>query len=119
MNKEQALHNFWSSFGLSAYDQNTVPDDAALPYITYDVAVDDFKYPVSLTASIWDRSTSWTTVTNTLNQISESVGLGGKMIPYDNGSIWIVKGTPFAQRVTDEDRSIRRIYVNIEAEFIN
>ena len=35
MDKQQAIHGFWSSFGITAYDENSVPDDAELPYITY------------------------------------------------------------------------------------
>ena len=119
MNKEQALSNFWNSFGWSAYDESTVPDNTSLPYITFSVGVDDFKYPVSLTASLWDRSTSWATITSKLNQIAESIGQGGKVISYDGGAFWIRKGTPFAQRVSDEDRTIRRIYINVEVEYID
>mgnify|MGYP007057717663 CR=1 FL=1 len=28
MNKTQALHQFWNSFGIDAYEENSVPDDA-------------------------------------------------------------------------------------------
>lgn len=119
MDKEQALNSFWNGFDLVAYDESSVPDEAELPYITYSVGVDEFLYPVSLTASIWYRSTSWGPITNKLNQISNVIGKGGKMVPYEGGSIWIKKGSPFAQRMTDEDNSIRRIFINIEAEFIS
>ena len=42
MDKAQALHSFWSGFGLTAYDENTVPDGAQLPYITYEVEGDPY-----------------------------------------------------------------------------
>ena len=119
MNREQALNDFWNSFGLTAYDESTVPDDATLPYITYGVSVDDFDHPVSVTASIWDRGTSWSLITQKLNVIAERIGIGGVNIPHDTGVMWLKKGSPFAQRVADEDRTIRRIYMNIEIEFIN
>lgn len=119
MDKIQALNDFWNSFTLTAYDQSTVPDDAKLPYITYSVAEDDFNRPVSLTASIWYRSKRWDDITLKLNEISDRIGRGGVIIHFEGGAIWIKKGTPFAQRVTDEDDSIRRIYMNIEAEFIS
>lgn len=119
MNKVQALNTFWNSFSLNAYDASTVPDDLALPYITYSVAEDDFNYSVSLTASIWYRSKRWDEITAKLEEIADTIGRGGVMVPYDGGAIWIKKGSPFAQRVTDEDDSIRRIYMNIEAEFIS
>lgn len=119
MNKEQALNTFWNSFDVQAYDENTVPDGAALPYITYSVGVDDFDHPVSLTASIWDRSTSWEGITGILNDISDHLSRGGKITAYDEGAFWIKKGSPFAQRVADEDDSIRRILINVEVEYIN
>ena len=118
MDKIQALNSFWNSFNLIAYDDSTVPEEAQLPYITYSVGEDEFGYPVSLTASIWYRSKRWDEITNKLNEISRAIGRGGKMIPYDGGAIWITKGSPFAQRVRDEDDSIRRIFINIEVEFI-
>ena len=59
MDKSQALHEFWSSFGLPAYASETVPDDATLPYITYDVSTDSLDYVINLNASLWYRSMKW------------------------------------------------------------
>lgn len=119
MTKMQALNSFWNGFGLTAYDESTVPDNAPLPYITYSAGEDDFNHPVSLTASIWYRSKTWVDITNKLDQISEWISRGGIMVAYDQGAMLIRKGTPFAQRVKDEDDSIRRIYMNIEVEFMS
>ena len=119
MNKIQALNSFWNSFNLPAYDESTVPDSANLPYITYSVGEDDFNRPVSLTASLWYRSMKWDDITLKFEEISNRIGLGGIMIHYDGGAFWLRKGSPFAQRVRDEDDSIRRIFMNIEVEFIN
>lgn len=119
MNKVQALHYFWSSFGIKAYDENTVPDDAQLPYITYEVSEDDFNHDLGLTASIWDRSTSWSNVTNICNQIAEYITKGGKMIKYDDGAMWIRKSSPWAQRFAGDDDMTRRIILNIEVEFLD
>jgi hypothetical protein len=119
MTKEQALHRFWSEFGVTAYDENTVPDDAQLPYITYEVATDSIGNDVSASVSIWDRGTSWTTVTNILDDIASTIGRGGTTRRYDNGLLWVKKGTPFARRVADENDSIRHISINIEYEYIS
>ena len=116
MNKEQALHSFWSQFG-TAYDQNTVPEDAELPYITYEVITDNFGSQTILSASIWDRGTSWESVTNILHSIENVLGYGGQTIVYEGGLLWIKRGTPFSQRMNDPDDSIRRILINIEVEF--
>jgi hypothetical protein len=117
MTKEQALHTFWSQFGVKAYDQNTVPDDEALPYITYEVGVDNFGNTNALTASIWDKSKSWASVTTILRRIENSLAYGGQTVGYDNGMAWIKRGVPFAQRMSDPDDSIRRIVLNIEVDF--
>lgn len=119
MDKEQALHSFWSRFGVPAYDMNTVPEDAPLPRITYEVIVDGFGVQNITTASIWDRSTSWKSVTDILHLIENELGLGGTSIPYTNGLLWVKRGMPFAQRMNDTDDSIRRIVVNTELEYLS
>ena len=119
MTKEQAIQQFWASFELNAYDENTVPQDATLPYITYSVSIGDIDNAVSAGASIWYRSTSWAGITDKCHTIEQYIGYGGRLIYHDNGTIWIKRGVPFAQRMSDEDDSIRRIYLNIEMEFIN
>lgn len=117
MDKWQSLHLFWGGFGLTAYDENTVPDNTTLPYITYSASVADFDEAVYMTASIWYRSNSWTEVSQKAEEISNLIG-GGFGIGYDGGRLWVTKGTPFAQRLADEsDPQIRRIILQITAEF--
>lgn len=118
MDKMQTLHSFWSGFGLKAYDEYTVPDGAVLPYLTYSVSVSGFDDPVMMTASLWYKSTSWAAISQKALEINDAIGVGGVTVPFDGGMLWIKRGTPFAQRVSDEDDTIRRIYLNIEAEYI-
>lgn len=121
-NKEQAIHSFWGSFGWAAYDEGTVPvgsDAPTLPYITYRVVSDSlYGGPIAISASLWDRSSSWAEVTQKCNQISEYIGIGGRSIPVDGGYVWIKRGAPFAQRVVDDDDMVRRIYINISVDFL-
>lgn len=117
MVKEQALHRFFSQFA-TAYDESTVPENATLPRITYSVATDSFNRPVSITASIWSRSKSWVQATEIKDTIDEAMGHGGMTVKYEDGMLWMTPGTPFAQRMSDLDDSIRRIVLNFEAEFI-
>ena len=119
MTKEQAIQQFWSSFGVPAYDENTVPDGAELPYITYEVATDAINYTVITNASIWGWGKSWQETTDLLNLVSAEIGLGGTTRKYDGGLMWIKKGTPFARRTPDSDDSIRHISMNIETDFIS
>ena len=117
MDAEQAIHSFWSSFGLTAYDENSVPDNAQLPYITYSMSYDSFDSTVSLTASAWDNSYSWLLLTDTAHEIADYIG-SGRIIKTDNGGVWLIKGSPFYQRTGTEKDNVKRIYFNIMAEYI-
>ena len=119
MTKAAAIYQFWSSFGLTAYEENTVPTDAAFPYITYQLVTDSFDREIPLTASIWYRSESWAGINAKSEEISQTISRGGKIIPCDSGSIWLKRGQPFAQSMGDEsDDLIKRKYLNITAEFM-
>lgn len=118
MTAEQAIHAFWSSFGLTAYDENSVPDDAQLPYITYSLSVDTFNNTILNTINIWYRSTSWINVTNKAKEIINTITDGGISIPTDKGIIRMNLGNPIYNRMGDEDKNIKRIRINIETEYI-
>ena len=119
MTKAAAIYHFWSSFGLTAYEENTVPTDAVFPYITYQLVTDSFDREIPLTASIWYRSESWTAINAKTEEISQKISRGGKVIPCDGSAIWLKRGQPFAQSMGDEsDNLIKRKYLNITAEFM-
>ena len=119
MDKLQAYHAFWSSFGLKAYDETSVPDTATLPYITYEASSDFFGTDLAMTASLWYRSTSWADITAKEKAIASDIGRGGKIVSYTGGGIWIRRGTPWAQRMPDStDDMVRRIVLNVIIEFI-
>ena len=121
MDKYQALQNFWSSYGIDAYDESTVPTGdykPELPYVTYDISVSDFNHPIPLHASIWYYGSSWKPITEKLVEIESDIGVGGKIVPCEKGAIWIKKASPFAQRLSDPDDMIRRIYLSISAEYL-
>ena len=122
MTKEAALYNFWSMFGLPAYEENSVPtgeDGAEFPYITYQVVTDSFGNDVALTGSVWYRSTSWKEANAKAQEISDKISRGGVTLACDGGIIWIRRGVPFAQSMGDEsDDLIKRKYLNIAAEFM-
>ena len=119
MTKAAAIYQFWNSFGLTAYDETSVPHDAAFPYITYQLVTDSFDSEVAATASLWYRSESWTAINAKTEEISQKISRGGKIIPCNGGAIWLKRGHPFAQSMGDEsDDLIKRKYLNITAEFI-
>ena len=120
MDKSQAIHNFWSSFGLPAYDENTVPDDAVMPYITYNVPIGGIGDLIVLNARLWYHSTSWQAISKKADEIAAYIGSEGhKTIKLDNGYVWLVEGNPFSQRMSDDsDAMIRSIYLNVNAEYL-
>ena len=119
MTKAAAIYQFWNSFGLTAYEENSVPDEAQFPYITYQLVTDSFDREIPLTASIWYRSESWAGINAKTDEISQKISRGGKIIPCDGGAIWLKRGQPFAQSMGDEsDNLIKRKYLNITAEFM-
>lgn len=119
MTKAAAIYQFWSGFGLAAYEENTVPTDADFPYITYQLVTDSFDREIPLTASLWYRSESWAGINVKTEEISQTISRGGKIIPCDGGAIWLKRGQPFAQNMGDEsDDLIKRKYLNITAEFM-
>ena len=120
MDKWQALHSFWAGFEWEAYDQSTVPDDAGFPRITYEAATHGFDdYPWQGTVSLWDRSTSWAAISHKADEIGAALGRGGVYEPYTGGAVWITKGSPWAQRMGDDDDMIRRIVLSPVYQFMS
>lgn len=120
MNAQAALNSFWHGFGWDAFDENSVPENSFATrsqYITYSAPQAFFDEPITESASLWMRSTSWGEIVAKMQQIAEYIGVGGKLFKTDDGYLWIKRGTPFAQRMSDEDPAVRRIYLNLEIEF--
>lgn len=127
MTKAAAIYQFWNSFGIKAYEENTVidadeegnPVEPTFPYITYQLVTDSFDREVAATASLWYRGESWVDINAKTEEISAHIGLGGKIIKCDGGRIWIKRGQPFAQNMGDEsDDLIKRKYINVDYEFM-
>lgn len=118
MDKAQAINAFWNSFDLPAYDEYTVPQNIALPYITYEVNTAELDEPVILTANLWYRDSGWKAITEKTEEIAEYIK---RMTPIkvENGRVFISKGDPFAQRLDEpDDSTIRRMLLYIYVEFL-
>jgi len=122
MDKWQAINTFWNSFDIPAYDASSVDsgeNSPEPPYITYEAQTGALNQVLTLTASLWYRSTSWQEISQKADEIAETIGTGYKILNVDGGYLWIVRGQPFAQRMADpEDDMIRRIYIILDAEFL-
>lgn len=119
MTKGQALQEFFSSFGLTAYPSTAIPSDAAFPFLTYEAAFGGYGDAPALTVNLWYYTESEAIPNAKAQEISARIGLGGMMLPCDGGAIWIRRGSPFAQAIRDEaDPIIKRRYLNVIAEYM-
>lgn len=120
MTKGAALHEFFSSFGMDAYAASSVPDDVTFPYLTYELITDAWDGgEVGLTVNLWFYTESEAAPNAKAQEISETIGLGGKAIPCDGGFIWLKRGSPWCQSLSDETSpTIKRRYINVSAEYM-
>ena len=120
MSKASAFHSFMSGFGLTAYDESNVPANAPLPYLTYTYSTGEFNGgEVALVINLWYKTESNATPNAKVEEIYSAIGRGGVTIPVEGGAIWIKRGSPFAQSITDpSDANVRRRYINLTAEFL-
>ena len=119
MNKAQAIHAFWSSFKWPAFDQATTPENAPFPRITYNVQTDSFENTVFLAASLWDRSTSWESVSLKADEIAQAIVSAFPSTKVINGGrMYVTKGSPYSTRMSDPDSTLRRIVLNVNFEFM-
>lgn len=123
MDKWQSVHAFWNGFGLPAYDAHTVmsgENAPAFPYITYDVSVSgNITEPILMTASLWYHSTRWDAISAKASEIGFSIGPAGKLLQTADGYVWVMRSTPWAQRMDDpSDDMIRRIVLTVEAHYL-
>ena len=97
-----ALYNFFSGFGLPAYVEYAPPDDAELPYITYQLTDPDWRDNATFYARVWYRSTSYAQINAKVDEIAAAIGEGLR-----------IKGTPWAQNMPMEgDDTLKVVYLN-------
>ena len=119
MTKYAALDAFYNSFGLKAYEENTIPDTAKMPYLTYEVVTDSLSdYPTALTCNLWYKSNSWKEINAKAEEIGRALTAGAKL-SCDDGYIMLFSGSPFAQNMPKgDDKTVKGKYMNITAMFI-
>ena len=115
MDKVQALHQFWSSFDIKAYDESTVPDDIKMPYLTYEVNIGDYGEDMPCSVSLWYYDRTWDDIDAKAEEIDNALKNGGVSIAYDGGSIWIKKDS--RRRLVDENDMIRHYIINTIIEY--
>ena len=110
-----ALNAFWNSFGLPAYPEGYVPDDQALPYITYQLVKPNWRSQVSSYARVWYYDPSYLNITAKVDEIETAIG-EGKTIRADDGFIFIAKDVNFCQFQPTEDYGLKVAYLQLIIE---
>ena len=105
-----ALKRFFSGFGIPAYDEDTVPQDVSVPYITYSVRVPEWNQKASMYARVWDRTTSNAAIIRKADEITGEIG-SGIILDTEDGQIVIWPETPLVQIMSDGD--FRCAYINL------
>ena len=117
-NKSAAIYGFWSSFELPVYDEGSVPDEAELPYITYQFTSGSLGSNISLTAGLWYKDTSWVDIDKKVEQVAEFITFMNAIKIQGGGRIVIYKPDNFATRIYDEDENIKHYSLQIEVEYL-
>lgn len=117
MDKWQGQQAYWSSFGLATYDENTVPESATMPYLTYEAVSGSLDGVMSVSASLWYRGNSWEAISQKATEMEKTVN---QNIKIDGGYLKVRKPeSNFAQRMNEpNDRLVRRIVLSVEMEFL-
>ena len=92
----KTLYSFWSGFNIPAYPENSVPDEASLPYITYLISAPDWKEQVIVNARVWYRDTSLQSILAKIDEISSAVG-EGISLSSESGCVYLFKDSNFVQ----------------------
>ena len=105
-----ALYRFFSGFVIPAYAENNVPDNAALPYITYEVREPEPGERSSLTARVWYMDTGFAAITEKVDEIKAAL-MGGASLPVEGGAVWLWMDTPFCQFQPPDEPKLKIAYL--------
>lgn len=119
MTKNKALYAWFNEF-MTFYRDTAVPYDAELPYGTYDYVESAWDGgETAITVNLWFRTESEATPDEAASELAELIGYGGTILDCDEGYIWLKKGSPWCQSLTDDsDNAIKRRYINLTAEYL-
>ena len=99
----KAVYQFFSGFQIPAYDQQAVPDDAELPYITYYVQEPEWGAQATGFAQVWYRTKSRATVNAKTDEIVSAIGDRGVKLDCRGGCVVIRPESPLIVPVKDGD----------------
>ena len=120
MTKDKALHAWFSQF-LPAYPASNVPEDAVFPWLTYELITGSWERgKIALPVNLWSYTEGEAVPNAKAQEIADANGKGGTFVFYDGGAMWITRGSPWCQNITDEsDKNIKRRYLNLTVEYLS
>ena len=117
----EALQVFWSQFGIPAYAEDMVPEDAKLPYIRYSVAKAPLTSASVLTAYNYHSARLMGNVERAAvaDQIAKAIPQGGIKVRLSGGGYLIMhRGSDFqTPNIDPEDPNVIGIRTSVEVYF--
>jgi len=109
-----ALYDFFSGFDIPAYIQDNIPDNAKMPYITYELIEPEPLATALFHASVWYRSTNIAEIGAKVDEIKAAIG-NGVDLPTESGVVHIFreKNGAFGKIMNDPDRETKRAYLSM------
>lgn len=108
----KALKAFYGRFGIPAYTEDSVPSNAAMPYITYTLPQSEVFSSATHQVRVWYYGTSNVNVNAKADEILAAIGQG-VMLKAGRGFVCIYPGSPLAQMQPADDTT-RIVYINLE-----
>ena len=108
------LYDFWNGFTINAYPERAVPDDAQLPYITYDLKQPNWRGATTYNVRVWYKDTSYTTIAGKVSEISQAIGEGVRLNA-EGVIIYLFKDENFLQwqPVEEEEEGLKVAYLSM------
>lgn len=98
-----ALYNFFSGFDLPAYNESTIPDDAELPYIVYQLVEPEWSEKTIMYVRVYYRNkTSNFEALQKADEIAGAVGVGIRL-DCQGGYVVLRPETPLIQPIPPEN----------------
>ena len=108
-----ALYGFLSGFDIPAYSENTVPEDAELPYLTYPVKEPEWNSPTTFYVNVYYRNKdSYYSAMSKADEIVQAIG-PGVYLECEGGIVMLTPETPLVQALP-QNGDIRGAYINLQ-----
>jgi hypothetical protein len=109
----KAYYNYFKGVG-ECYLENTVPETATFPYITYTLEDGEYTDNLLQTIRVYDNQGSVGRLAGMVDKIDQHISNNNVMDVNNNVYFTVYKGTPFAQYVNEVDGNIKSMYINLQ-----